>query len=143
MALMWLALTVVYGILYWVFQTYLPTGWRSPAPVCSVEGVVGILNGLVVYLLLFLSYCCLYFTDHSLSVAYMIELEHRPGRTLTRTELKKRFPHDTMLRQRLGDLISNHYIIQEGECYRLAPKGKLFAGTLGIIKRVLRLEPGG
>ena len=45
--------------------------------------------------------------------------------------------------QRLADLIANGYVVQEGEYYRLAPKGKVFAGTLGTIKRMLNLEPGG
>jgi uncharacterized protein with PQ loop repeat len=143
MALMWLALMAAYGILYWTFQTHLPTGWRSLAPVCSVEGVVGILNGAVVYLLLFLIYCCVYFTDHSLSVAYMIELEHRLGRIMTRTELKERFPHDAMLRQRLADLIANRYVVQEGEHYRLDTKGRCLTTILGTLKRFLKLEPGG
>ena len=143
MAATWVTLLAVYGILYAGFLRCLPAAFVPVEPVASLSGVVGILNGAVVYLLLFLIYCCFYFTDHSLSVAYMIELEHRPGKTMTRTELITRFPHDAMLRQRLADLIANSYVVQEGECYRLAPKGKLFAGTLGTIKRMLKLEPGG
>lgn len=136
MALTWFVLLAAYGILYAVFVHHLPASFVSP-------GIVGILNGAVVYLLLFLIYCCFYFTDHSLSVAYMIELEHRPGKTMTRAQLKERFPHDAMLRQRFADMMVSGYVIQEGECYRLTSKGKLFAGILGTIKRLLKLEPGG
>lgn len=143
MAVTWFGLLAAYGGLYVVFLHGLPARFVSPEPVASLSGLVGVLNGAVVYLLLFLIYCCFYFTDHSLSVAYMIELEHRPGKTMTRTELKERFPHDAMLRQRLADLIANRYVVQEGDYYRLAPKGQLFAGTLGSIKRLLKLEPGG
>ena len=143
MATTWVALLAAYSVLYPAFLRCLPAAFVSAEPVASLSGLVGILNGMVVYLLLFLIYCCLYFTDHSLSVAYMLELEHRPGKTMTRTELIKCFPPDALLRQRLADLIANSYVIQEGDYYRLAPKGKLFAGTLGTIKRMLKLEPGG
>jgi hypothetical protein len=143
MALTWFVLLAAYGALYSLFIHRLPAAFVSADPVWSMVGVVGVLNGAVVYLLLFLIYCCFYFTDHSLSVAYMIELEHRPGKTMTRAQLKERFPHEPMLRQRLTDLVANGYVIQEGEYYRLAPKGKLFAGTLGTMKRFLKLEPGG
>lgn len=143
MAATWFILLTAYGVLYAGLVRWLPSAFVSPEPVGSLTGVVGVVNGAVVYLLLFLIYCCLYFTDHSLSVAYMIELEHRPGKTITRAQLKERFPHDAMLRRRLADLIANSYVVQDGEYYQLAPKGKLFAGTLGTIKRMLRLEPGG
>lgn len=136
MALTWLVLVASYLALYVVFRRSLPASLVTP-------GFLPWLNGGIIYLLLFLIYCCFYFTDHSLSVAYMLELESRPGKTLTRSELKARFPHDEMLRQRLGDLIANKYVIQEGEYYRLTPKGLMFAGGLGGIKRMLRLEPGG
>lgn len=143
MAIIWAALLVGYVALYAVFIRRLPAALVSPEPVWGLTGIVGALNGAVVYLLLFLVYCCFYFTDHSLSVAFMIELEHRPGRRITRTELKQRFPHDAMLKQRFADLEANGYVIRQGEYYRLTPKGKLFAGTLGAIKRFLKLEPGG
>ncbi len=143
MAVAWFILLAVYGGLYVVFLCCLPAGLVFAEPVASLSGVASILNGAVVYLLLFLIYCCVYFTDHSLSVAYMIELEHRPGRTMTRTELKERFPHDAMLQQRLADLIANRYVVQEGEHYRLDTKGKCLTAVLGNVKRFLKLEPGG
>jgi hypothetical protein len=62
---------------------------------------------------------------------------------MTRQDLKERFPHDGMLQQRLADLIASGYACREGEHYRLLRKGMLFAGTLGGIKRFLKLGPGG
>lgn len=143
LALIWLSLLVAYGFLYTVFLHYLPAVFVYPGPTLAWPGIIGIANGVVIYLLLFLVYCCFYFTDHSLCVAFMIELEGRPSRRMTRQDLKERFPHDKMLQQRLADLIASGYVYQEGEHYRLAGKGVLFAGTLGGIKRFLKLEPGG
>jgi hypothetical protein len=143
LALLWFALLAAYGTLYTAFLHRLPAGFVFGGPALTWPGIIGIANGLVIYLLLFLVYCCLYFTDHSLCVAFMIELEGRPSRRMTRQDLKERFPHDKMLQQRLEDLIASGYACQEGEHYRLAGKGVLFAGTLGGIKRFLKLEPGG
>jgi hypothetical protein len=143
MALLWFVLLGAYAISYAVLLHWLPQTLVYAGPVLSFPGIVGIVNGMVIYLLFFLIYCCLYFTDHSLSVAFMIELEGRPSRQMTRQELKERFPHDEMLRQRFADLIANGYVHQEQDHYRLAGKGLLFAGTLGAMKRFLKLEPGG
>jgi len=135
---MWFVLLAVYGAMFALLQQRLPAAWLAET---DFERWVSFVNGGIVYLLLFLIYLCLYFTDHSLTVAYAIELELHGH--MTRDEIKQRFPHDRMLQQRLADLVSNRYLIQEGESFRLAPKGKLFAGTLGTIKRCLKLEPGG
>jgi len=143
LALTWFTLLVAYGLLYAVFLRRLPTMFVYSGPALTWPGIVGIANGVVIYLLLFLVYCCLYFTDHSLCVAFMIELEGRPNRRMTRQELKQRFPHDKMLQQRLADLIASGYVGQEGAHYQLAGKGVLFAATLGGIKRFLKLGPGG
>jgi hypothetical protein len=143
LALIWLILLAAYGLLYAVLLSCLPTVFVYPGPALTWPGIIGIANGVFIYLLLFLVYCCLYFTDHSLCVAFMIELEGRPNRRMTRQDLKERFPHDKMLQQRLADLIASGYACQEGEHYRLLKKGMLFAGTLGGIKRFLKLEPGG
>jgi len=135
---MWLGLLPLYITVFALFQHRLPASWLA---VSKLEIIVSGINGAVVYLLLFLIYLCFYFTDHSLTVAYTIELERRGQ--MTRDDIKQRFPHDAMLRQRLADLITNGYVIQEGEYYRLAHKGRAFAGTLGTMKRFLKLEPGG
>jgi hypothetical protein len=143
LALVWFVLLAAYGVFYAFLLHHLPLALVYAGPVLSWSEIIGIVNGAVLYLLLFLVYCCLYFTDHSLCVAFMIELEGRPSRRMTRQDLKERFPHDKMLQQRLSDLIASGYACQEGQHYRLARKGVLFAGALGGIKRFLNLEPGG
>jgi hypothetical protein len=143
LALIWFALLAAYGLLYATLLSRLPPTLIYPGSALTCPGIIGIANGLFIYLLLFLVYCCLYFTDHSLCVAFMIELEGRPNRRMTRQDLKERFPHDKMLQQRFSDLIASGYVSREGEHYRLLKKGKLFAGTLGGMKRFLKLGPGG
>ena len=143
LALIWFFLLAAYGLLYGALLSCLPAVFVYAGPALTWPGIVGVINGVFIYLLLFLVYCCLYFTDHSLCVAFMIELEGRPNRRMTRQDLRERFPHDKMLQQRLADLIASGYACKEGEHYRLLGKGMLFAGTLGGIKRFLKLGPGG
>jgi len=139
----WFVLLVAYLMIYLFMERHFPAVPASSSPSSSYEGLVGFVNGIVVYLLFFLIYCCLYFTDHSLSIAFMIELEDRPQKKMTRNELTQRFPFDAFLKQRITDLEESKFIIREGDYIRVAPKGKLCAATLGSLKRFLKLEPGG
>jgi hypothetical protein len=143
LALLWLGLLAGYGLIYALFLHRLPATLVFSGPILTLPGIIAIANGVVLYLLMFLVYCCLYFTDHSLCVAFMIELECRPDRRMTREELKQRFPHYEMIQQRLVDLIESGYVVSVGQHYKLTSKGNLFAGFLGGMKRFLKLGPGG
>jgi hypothetical protein len=138
LAAMWFALLALYVAMFLFFQHRLPQVWLAET---DFERWVSFVNGAVVYLLLFLIYLCLYFTDHSLTVAYAIEFEQRGQ--MTRDDIKRRFPHNAMLEQRLADLTANSYVVRSGDAYCLAPKGKFFVSTLGTLKRLLKLELGG
>ena len=135
---MWFCLSVLYGFLFAIFQHRLPVKWLAST---RIETIVSFLNGATLYLLLFLVYCCFYFTDHSLTVAFAIEFDARGS--MTRDDLKQRFPYDAMLEQRLADLIANQYVRRDGGAYQLAPKGRCFVAVLGTLKNFLKLEPGG
>jgi hypothetical protein len=143
MAFIWFLLLVLYAVLYVLFEKLLPGNWVVSPSVTRLESCVNFSNGILVYLLLFLSYCCFRFTDHSLSIAFMIELEQRSQKRMTLKELKQRFPYDALLKQRFGDLEVNGFVYRKGEHLHLTSKGKLYAGVFGGLKRLLKLEPGG
>jgi hypothetical protein len=143
MALTWLVLLALYVALYGPLENALPAALLPAEGLSDLARRVNFVNGALVYLMMFLSYACFYYTDHSLCLAYMIEFESRPLKKMTIEEIKQHFSYDALLAGRLDDLVANHYVVREGEQYRLAPKGQLFAGTLGTIKRMLKLEPGG
>ena len=143
MAVTWLVLLALYVALYGPLQNALPAALLPAEGLSRLARAVNFFNGALVYLLVFLGFVCFYCTDHSLCLAYMIEFENRPAKTMTIEEIKQHFSYDALLAGRLDDLVANHYVVREGEQYRLAPKGQLFAGTLGTIKRMLKLEPGG
>jgi hypothetical protein len=139
----WCILLALYAVLYFLCEKVLPSNWASPSSVTQLENWVNFFNGILIYLLLFLSYCCFRFTDHSLSIAFMIELEQRLQRRMTLTELKLPFPYDALLKQRFGDIEANGFVSREGEFLCLTAKGRLYAGFFGRLKRFLKLEPGG
>ena len=143
MALTWLILLAAYIPIYFFFQHSLPPHIAAFAPLHTARGAVNFLNGGIVFTFMYLTFSALYTSDHGLSLAFMFELEGTPGRSMTLEALKLRFPYDAMLRGRLGELVENNFVIQEGDYYRLAPKGILVVAGLGGLKTFLRLDPGG
>jgi hypothetical protein len=143
MGVVWLLTLPLYVILYFGVQRVLPD-WMSPVvPLGSPVGCAFFLNGLFVYFLGLLAFCCLYTSDHGLSVAFMLEIDGRASKQMSMSELLERFPYDALLEQRLSHLESAHFVVKEGEFFRLDLKGRRYATVLGWMKRKLQLEPGG
>jgi hypothetical protein len=141
---MWALLLPVYAALYFGVRAVLPAWLGCPLPWRSVEGLAAFLNGALLYALLFLVWCYCYFcTDHSLSVLYMLALEDTPSRRLSSDDIKKAFPYEELLCQRLLDLQNNGFVVVKDDAYSLTEKGQRNARIAGGLKRFLRLEPGG
>jgi hypothetical protein len=144
MVRIWALLLPVYVALYFGVRAVLPTRLGCPLPWFDLEGLAAFLNGGLLYALLFSAWCYCYFcADHSLSVLYMMALEDAPTRRMTVDDLKKMFPYEEMLRQRLLDLQNNGFVVVEGDAFSLTPKGRRNARIAGGLKRFLHLEPGG
>jgi hypothetical protein len=144
MVRIWTLLLPVYAALYLGMRIVLPSWLGCPLPWRGLEGLAAFLNGTSLYALLFLAWCYCYFcTDHSLSVLYMMALENTPTRRLSLDEIKKAFPYEDMLRQRLVDLQNNGFVVVTDDAYSLTQKGRRNARIAGGLKRFLHLEPGG
>jgi hypothetical protein len=143
MARTWLVLLLIYLPVYFFVAQPLTVRLAAALPLSDIQGAVNFVNGIVVFTLMYLSFCVLYSSDHGLSLAFMFELEDKTDKRMTLEQLIERFPYDAMLRGRLSDLEGNGFVIREGEYFRLAPKGRFIAGFLGGLKRFLKLEPGG
>jgi hypothetical protein len=140
----WALLLPVYAALYFGVRAALPTWLGCPVPWRDLEGLAAFLNGALLYALLFLAWCYCYFcTDHSLSVLYMLALEDTDARRLSLDDLKKAFPYEELLRQRLLDLQNNGFVAVTDDTFSLTKKGRRNARVAGGLKRFLRLEPGG
>lgn len=143
MARAWLVLLLIYLPVYFFVAEPLTARVAAPLALSDIRGAVNFLNGMVVFTLMYLSFCVLYSSDHGLSLAFMFELEAKTDKRMTLAQLIQRFPYDAMLRGRLSDLEANGFVIRKGEHFRLASKGNFIAWILGGLKRFLKLEPGG
>jgi hypothetical protein len=144
MTRIWVLLLPVYAALYFGLRAVLPAWLGCTLPWRDLNGLAAFLNGILLYGLLFFAWCYCYFcADHSLSVLYMMALEDTPTRRLSLDEIKKAFPYEEMLRQRLLDLQNNGFVVVEGEAFSLTKKGRRNARIAGGLKRFLHLEPGG
>ena len=143
MALTWLVSVALYVALYHPLYNALPPALLPEEGVSDFVPRADFVIGLVVYLLMFLTYGCFYYTDHSLCLAYMVEISNRPQKRMTLVEIKQHFPYDAMLARRLDDLIASQYVVREGEYYRLDTEGRCLTAVTGNLKRFLNLEPGG
>jgi len=140
----WALLLPVHVALYFAVRATLPAWLGCPLPWHDLEGLAAFLNGALLYTLLFLAWCYCYFcTDHSLSVLYMMALEETDTRRLSLDDIKKAFPYEEMLRQRLLDLQNNGFVVVIDETFSLTEKGRRNAKIAGGLKRFLHLEPGG
>lgn len=140
----WALLLPVYAVLYFGVRAALPTWLGCPLPWHDLEGLAAFLNGVLLYALLFLAWCYCYFcTDHSLSVLYMMALEDTSTRRLSLDDLKKAFPYENLLHERLLDLQINGFVVVKDDAFSLTKKGGRNARIAGGLKRFLRLEPGG
>jgi hypothetical protein len=73
----------------------------------------------------------------------MLEMDSRPGKQMTMTELKPRFPYDKLLQRRLADMAASRYLTKDGRHFCIATQGTLYAGTTRTMKKFLRIDPGG
>jgi hypothetical protein len=127
----WAVLLAVYVGLYWAL------GGKVAG---TLESIVIFANGILIYGLLFCTFCYCYFvSDHSLSVLFMLAMTDRSSLD----QIKQQFPYDELLRQRMIDLENNHFVARRGEYFELTPKGKTRARVAGALKQFLHLEPGG
>ncbi len=127
----WTVLLALYAGLYWAL------GGRVAG---TLESVVFFANGILIYGLLFCTFCYCYFvSDHSLSVLFMLAMQD----SLSLDQIKQQFPYDELLGQRMIDLENNQFVIRSGEYFELTPKGRTRARVAGTLKRFLHLEPGG
>ena len=102
------------------------------------------LNGLVLFLFLFLGYCQFYFiVDRSVSVRIMIEIENSKEKRLTENQIQDVYSLEGMMARRLQHMDDGGYIRIESGAYLNTRKGQLEAQLFDWLKSLLRIGPGG
>lgn len=128
----------LYLILYAVTPADL--GVLSPQFV-GTDWRLGLANGLVVHVLLFLTAGLFYsHADRSITVRLLIELSRAPQQRLTLAEMQARCGVEVLMQDRLDIMTRNGFLAARGDRFVLAPKGWI-GGTVGLVARkILRMK---
>lgn len=102
---------------------------------------LGLLNGLAVLVLLFLTGVLFYYhADRSITVRLLIELARAPQQRLSLAQLQAVCGVEVLMQDRLDTMTMNGFLVRRNGRYHLAPKGRLggLSGTLA--RRILTMK---
>lgn len=114
---------------------FLPERFTGATP------ALGLLNGLALLILLFLTGVLFYYhADRSITVRLLIELARAPQQRLSLAQLQEVCGVEVLMEDRLDSMAMNGFLVRHNGRYHLAPKGHLggLAGT--IARRVLAIK---
>ena len=137
--LTWFAPTVpAYVFLYWVTPADLGI---LPAGLAGVDWRLGLANGLLVHVLLFLTAGLFYsHADRSITVRLLIELARAPQQRLTLDEMQAVCGVDVLMQDRLDIMERNRFLARRDDRFVLTAKGWI-GGSVGLIaRRILRMK---
>ena len=135
----WFAPTVpLYLVLYWMTPANL--GVLSDGFV-GVDWRLGLLNGLIIHVLLFLTAGLFYsHADRSITVRLLIELSRAPRQRLTLTQMQEMCGVEVLMQDRLDIMVRNGFLVARGNRFLLTPKGWI-GGSVGLAaRRVFRMK---
>ncbi|SVD39622.1 uncharacterized protein METZ01_LOCUS392476 [marine metagenome] len=106
--------------------------------------VLGFLNGILIFFLLYFGYCQFYFiVDRSISVRINIEIENSPNKKLSLEQLKEIYSWDYIFLRRLGHMLDSGYLAKESDGFFNTFKGRTQAQAFKYLKGFLNIGPGG
>jgi hypothetical protein len=128
----------LYLVLYVVTPADL--GFLPPAFV-GADWRIGLVNGLVLQVLLFLTAGLFYsHADRSITVRLLIELARAPQQRLTLAQMQAVCGVEVLMADRLEIMLANRFLIAQGDRLVLTPKGWI-GGSIGVAARkILRMK---
>jgi hypothetical protein len=128
----------IYLLLYYVTPAhlgFLPTGF------VGMDWRLGLGNGLMVYVLLFLTAGLFYsHADRSITIRLLIELARAPQQRLTLAEMRAVCGVEVLMQDRLDIMVRNGFLASRGDRFFLTPKGWIGSGVGRVARRVLRIR---
>lgn len=102
------------------------------------------LVGIAMLLGLFFIYTAVYFlVDRSISSRMMIEIEKSPKKGLTFEELKDVYGIDAKYRDEIEGMVRAGFLIKKDGRYTCSPKARVISAIGAMLKKLLKLGPGG
>jgi len=112
-----------------------------PSAFVGADWRLGLVNGLVLQVLLFLTAGLFYsHADRSITVRLLIELARAPQQRLTLAQMQAVCGVEVLMADRLEIMLANRFLIARGDRFVLTPKGWI-GGSIGLAARkVLRMK---
>jgi hypothetical protein len=137
--LTWFSPTVpLYLVLYWVLPADLGV---LGSGLVGVDWRLGLANGLLVHVLLFLTAGLFYsHADRSITVRLLIELARAPQQRLTLAQMQAMCGVEVLMQDRLDIMMRNGFLATRGDRFVLTAKGWI-GGSVGLAARhILRMK---
>jgi len=113
-----------------------------PARLSATPFALGLINGLFVHTLLFLTGVQFYFhIDRSITIRLLTEFERAPSGELSLAQIRRVYGLDVVIQARLDAMVTNAFLVHRGGLYYLAPKGRLGAWAGRLFRSLFRLKP--
>jgi len=112
-----------------------------PSAFVGADWRLGLVNGLVLQVLLFLTAGLFYsHADRSITVRLLIELARAPQQRLTLAQMQAVCGVEVLMADRLEIMLANRFLIARGDRFVLTPKGWI-GGSVGLAARkILRMK---
>ena len=107
----------------------------------GVDWRLGLANGLMVHVLLFLTAGLFYsHADRSITVRLLIELARAPQQRLTLAQMQAMCGVEVLMQDRLDIMVRNGFLATRGDRFVLTAKGWI-GGSVGLAARhILRMK---
>jgi hypothetical protein len=106
----------------------------------TVNGVINLLNGLLIEVLLLIGYTAFFFLlERGLSLRVTIEINRAPQGRMKLAEIMRAYSYDYILEKRLGQMLTMDYWRKDGEDFVSTTKGRRFAAANKFVWKLLRI----
>jgi hypothetical protein len=123
-------------------------GWLGgqPALVTALNGqespwLPWIIAPLTHLLLFFLFVECFYHVERSITLRFLLEIDHAVDRKPSPEKITAEYHVDDMISRRLADMAANGWITREGERWRLSLQGRRLAALMRLSCWIFQSKP--
>lgn len=141
MGFIWLVMSPVFFL---VLSRFNMTGLYLLSSETSAADIAAVIHGVIVLSICFFFYMAAYYlVDRSVSSRMMIEIEKSPQKRLKFDQLKSNYDIDKKYRGELDGMLQGGFLYIDGKRYRCTWKGRMLVRIAVVIKKYLKLGPGG